>query len=91
MPKVCIPMYMYEDDTPDPPYGLSIEDGHVLRNEDERTCTPPEVHLAITEEEEIENGYMFLPEDYERKQKYESPLIKELSEVEVCIHLLSSF
>lgn len=38
--KVHIPTHLYSDDTPDPPSGLSIENGHVFRKQMERLCVP---------------------------------------------------
>lgn len=40
IPKVHIPTHIYSDDTPDPPSGLSIENGHVFRKPHERLCNP---------------------------------------------------
>lgn len=82
MQKIHIPNYLYWDDTPDPPSGLCIEKGHVFRKNDQKLCTPPERFLIATEEEEIENKFMFSSEDYEN-MKYEDPLIKDLRDCEV--------
>ena len=40
IPKVHIPTHLYSDDTPDPPSGLSIENGHVFRKPYEKLCNP---------------------------------------------------
>lgn len=40
IPKVNIPTHLYSDDTPDPPSGLSIENGHVFRKQTEKLCVP---------------------------------------------------
>ncbi|CAH1367837.1 unnamed protein product [Tenebrio molitor] len=40
IPKVHIPTHLYSDDTPDPPSGLSIENGHVFRKPFEKLCNP---------------------------------------------------
>lgn len=50
IPKVHIPTTLYSDDTPDPPSGLSIENGHVFRKQTEKLCVPinhflPDDHL----------------------------------------------
>lgn len=79
--KVHIPRYLYYDDTPDPPSGLSIEKGHVFREPGERLCTPPEHYVFIPDEEDVENGYMFTAEAYDYL-KYEDPLIKQLKACE---------
>lgn len=79
--KIHIPNYLYWDDTPDPPSGLCIEKGHVFRKNDQSLCTPPERFLIATEEEEIENRYMFSSDDFEN-MKYEDPLIKDLKDCE---------
>lgn len=59
--KVHIPTHLYSDDTPDPPSGLSIENGHVFRKPTERVCVPvnhflPHDHLPfyLTPEDLIE-------------------------------------
>lgn len=80
--KIHIPNYLYWDDTPDPPSGLCIEKGHAFRKNDQSLCTSPERLLIPTEEEEIENRYMFSSEEFEN-MKYEDPLIKDLKECEV--------
>lgn len=82
--QVNIPKYLYWDDTPDPPSDLSIVNGHIFRGNDVRLCTPPDDFLGIPDDEDVENGYMFTPEEFE-KLKYESPLIKELRNCEVSI------
>lgn len=82
IPKVKIPTYIYWDDTPDPPSGLSIEKGHVFRKQQERLCTPPERFFSVGDEEEVESGYMFTEEEFERL-RYESELVKELRQCEV--------
>lgn len=82
VPKVQIPTNLYWDDTPDPPSGLSIEKGHVFRKDKAKLCTPPDHFLSTTDEEDIESGYMFTDEEYD-KLKYESPLIKELRSCQV--------
>ncbi|XP_050307236.1 uncharacterized protein LOC126743981 isoform X1 [Anthonomus grandis grandis] len=74
--KVKIPTYLYWDDTPDPPSGLSIESGHVFR-QGEKLCQPVERHLDVTEEEDLESKYLMPQEDFE-KVKYESSLVKRL-------------
>ncbi|KAK9686465.1 hypothetical protein QE152_g37174 [Popillia japonica] len=79
--KIHIPNYLYWDDTPDPPSGLCIEKGHAFRKNDQSLCTSPERLLIPTEEEEIENRYMFSSEEFEN-MKYEDPLIKDLKECE---------
>ncbi|KAL1491647.1 hypothetical protein ABEB36_012211 [Hypothenemus hampei] len=79
--KVKIPTYLYWDDTPDPPSGLSIESGHIFRQQGEKLCHPIERHLEISEEEALENGYMMPQEDYD-KIKYEESLVKQLMECE---------
>ncbi|GJQ67217.1 hypothetical protein Trydic_g8123 [Trypoxylus dichotomus] len=79
--KIHIPNYLYWDDTPDPPSGLCIEKGHVFRKNDQSLCTPPERFLLATEEEEIENRYMFSSEEFEN-MKYEDPLVKDLKDCE---------
>jgi hypothetical protein len=75
--KVYIPRYLYCDDTPDPPSGLSIELGHVLRKDNNCLCVPPDIFLAQEESECIADGYMMPDKEYE-KYKYESYSIKEL-------------
>ncbi|KAF2879553.1 hypothetical protein ILUMI_26619 [Ignelater luminosus] len=79
VPKVHIPSNLYWDDTPDPPSGLSIEKGHVFRQDGERLCHPADCFINATDEEDIQNGYMFNPEEYE-KHRFENPLIKQLRE-----------
>ncbi|CAH1129501.1 unnamed protein product [Ceutorhynchus assimilis] len=75
--KSKIPTYLYWDDTPEPPSGLSIESGHVFRAPDERLCNPVQQHLEASEEDDISVGYMMSPEEY-GKFKYESSLVKRL-------------
>lgn len=82
--KVKIPTYLYWDDTPDPPSGLSIESGHVFRKQGEKLCHPVERHLEQTEDEDVEAGYMLLQEDYD-KINFESPLIRQLMSCEVSL------
>lgn len=77
IPKARIPSYLYWDDTPDPPSGLSIEKGHKFRPGNDRLCTPPDFFLSTTDEEDFEKGYMMTKEEFNR-HKYESPAIKEL-------------
>lgn len=76
-----ISAYLYGDDTPDPPSGLSIERGHVFRK-GERMCVPYNEYLESTEDEDIERGYMLSPEEFD-KIKYENPMVKELMNCEV--------
>ncbi|KAJ8917437.1 hypothetical protein NQ315_005484, partial [Exocentrus adspersus] len=93
IPKVKIPTYLYWDDTPDPPSGLSIERGHVFRKQGERMCIPYNEYLESTEEEDVERGYMLSEEEFD-KIKYEDPLVKQLMNCEVrwkLYNLLSSF
>lgn len=85
-----IPLYLYIDDTPDPPNFLSIAEGHFFRKAEDRVCVPPETHLQFTDEEDVEKGYMFTPDDFVAVKKYESPLIQELDYVEV-FSLLTCF
>lgn len=82
--KVKIPTYLYWDDTPDPPSGLSIESGHVFRKQGEKLCHPVERHLKQTEDEDVAAGYMLLQEDYD-KINFESPLIRQLMSCEVSL------
>lgn len=63
---------------------MSIEKGHVFRQHHDKLCIPPERFLLSTDEEDIEKGYMFTDEDYDRL-KYESDLVKELKNCEVSI------
>ncbi|ERL93542.1 uncharacterized protein LOC109537474 isoform X1 [Dendroctonus ponderosae] len=75
--RVKIPTYLYWDDTPDPPSGLSIESGHVFRQQGEKLCHPVELHLGASQDEDIENGYLMGSEQYDNI-KYESSLVKRL-------------
>lgn len=75
---------MYWDDTPDPESGLSIEKGHVFRNQGDKLCLPTDKYLQSTDEEELEQGYM-MPEEEYRKYKYEDPLVMQLMNCEVKI------
>lgn len=77
MPKPHIPQHLYWDDTPDPPSGLSIENGHIFRPGNDRLCTPPDLFLSVTDEEDLENGYMLNRMEFERS-RYESDAVKEL-------------
>lgn len=79
-----IPTYLYWDDTPDPPSGLSIEKGHIFRSAEEKLCIPVDKYLTAAEGEEIENGYMFSDDEY-NKIKYESPSVRQLMECQVFI------
>ncbi|XP_076271422.1 uncharacterized protein LOC143203171 [Rhynchophorus ferrugineus] len=79
--KVKIPTYLYWDDTPDPPSGLSIESGHVFRQPGEKLCHPVEQHLGSTEEEDIKKGYTLPQEEYD-KLNYKSSLVKRLMQCE---------
>ena len=80
--KIFIPNHLYWDDTPDPHAGLYIERGHVFRDAKSNLCTSPDKFVAATDEEDVENGYMFLEEDFEL-MKYEDPLIEDLKDAEV--------
>lgn len=84
--KYTVPKFLYYDDTPDPPSSLSILDGHAFRR-GEIICTPPEMYCFITDEEDLEKGYMFTQTEIE-KLKYESPDIKQLKLCEVKISIL---
>lgn len=79
-----IPIYLYWDDTPDPPSGLSIERGHVFRKQGERMCVPYDEYLQSSEEEDIQRGYMLSPEEFDQI-KYENPMVKDLMNCEVRI------
>lgn len=82
MPKVQIPRFLYWDDTPDPPSGLSIEKGHVFRKAHERLCQCPDRFLSVSDEDEIEAGYMFAQDEFE-KLKFENENVLELKNCEV--------
>ncbi|KAJ8969683.1 hypothetical protein NQ317_006652 [Molorchus minor] len=82
IPRVKIPTYLYLDDTPDPPSGLSIEKGHIFRKQGDKMCIPVTTYLQSTEEEDIERGYMMTDEEYEQL-RYIDPLVKELISCEV--------
>lgn len=88
--RVKIPTYLYWDDTPDPPSGLSIESGHVFRQQGEKLCHPVELHLGASEDEDIESGYLMDSEHYD-KIKYESSLVKRLMACEVKVAELYQF
>ncbi|KAB0797445.1 hypothetical protein PPYR_08439 [Photinus pyralis] len=75
--KGFIPKHLYVDDTPDPPSGLSIEEGHVFRSKNERLCHPPACVLSIPDKEDVKRGYMFTEENY-AKLNLEGSLIQEL-------------
>lgn len=77
IPKIVFPEYMYPDDTPDPPPGLSVERGHIYRSGDDRLCKAISTSLSSSEEDDIKNQYMYNEEEY-AKLKYQSPIIKEL-------------
>lgn len=79
-----IPKYLYWDDTPDPPSGLSIESGHRLRPNNERLCIPPELFLATEVSENLADGYMLEQEQYEALH-YESEDVKMLRASEVTL------
>ncbi|XP_044267488.1 uncharacterized protein LOC123013168 isoform X2 [Tribolium madens] len=49
IPKVHIPTHLYSDDTPDPPSGLSIENGHIFRKPYEKLCNPVSRFLPVEE------------------------------------------
>ncbi|KAJ8952517.1 hypothetical protein NQ318_003313, partial [Aromia moschata] len=82
IPRVKIPTYLYLDDTPDPPSGLSIEQGHVFRKQGDGMCIPVTTYLQSTEEEDVTKGYMVTQEEYERL-KYVDPMVKQLISCEV--------
>lgn len=90
---MVIPLWLYVDDTPDPPPALSIAEGHhSLRPEGGMLCIPPGVHLVYTDQEDIANGYMFTQDEFVKRFVYESPQIKELGQAQVIIcHLLRKF
>ncbi|XP_030767828.1 uncharacterized protein LOC115891503 [Sitophilus oryzae] len=74
--KVKIPTFLYWDDTPDPPSGLSIESGHIFRHQGEKLCHPVERHLGSTEDG-TEPKYL-LPEEEFDKLNYKNSLVKQL-------------
>ncbi|XP_060519185.1 uncharacterized protein LOC132697665 [Cylas formicarius] len=77
MYKIKIPKYLYWDDTPDPPTGLSIEMGHVFGQDGDKLCQPVEKHIESSEEEDLQLGYMMAMEEFD-KAKYENNLVKKL-------------
>lgn len=79
-----IPRYLYWDDTPDPPSGLSIEKGHVFRKSYEKLCHCPDKFVSASDEEEVEAGYMFTQDEYQ-KLKFENSDVTQLKNSEVRI------
>ncbi|KAF5308805.1 hypothetical protein FQR65_LT06038 [Abscondita terminalis] len=79
---VYIPKRLYPDDTPDPPSGLSIENGHAFRGAEERLCHSPRAVLRVSDEEDVQRGFMFTDEEYV-KLNLEGPLIQRLRNAQV--------
>ncbi|KAF5296092.1 hypothetical protein FQA39_LY02726 [Lamprigera yunnana] len=79
LPKELVPKRTYPDDTPDPGSGLTIEDGHLFRSGTDELCHSPQCLLDVTNEEDVNRGYMFTEEEY-AKFNLESPLIQKLRE-----------
>ncbi|KAK5646533.1 hypothetical protein RI129_004997 [Pyrocoelia pectoralis] len=75
--KGFIPKHMYVDDTPDPPSGLSIEEGHRFRCKNERLCHPPASVLSVSDKDDVKRGFMFTNENYV-KLNLEDSIIREL-------------
>ncbi|CAH0560056.1 unnamed protein product [Brassicogethes aeneus] len=72
-----IPNYLYWDDTPDPPFRLSIEMGHKFRSKEDILCKLIDMYLLSTEEEDIANGIIFEEHEYKR-MKYVDLLVRRL-------------
>ncbi|KAK4879886.1 hypothetical protein RN001_008032 [Aquatica leii] len=79
--KGFIPKRLYPDDTPDPPSGLAIEEGHMFRKREERLCHPPQCVLGVSDKDDIKRGYMFTDEQY-AELKLEGSLIQQLREAQ---------
>lgn len=88
VPKVNIPNHLYWDDTMDPPGGLSIEKGHVFRKDagdadapNLRVCNPPDRFLMVSDEDDIDAGYMLEQSKYEGL-RYKDPNVKKIDQCE---------